>query len=148
MTYEISDMRVDDYEAVIAFWRTIAGLGLDAHADSRPEIEKYLDRNPGMSFVARESGTVVGAVLCGHDGRRGYLHHLAVAPAHRGNGIGGALVERCMAVLCSLGIGKCNIFVFTHNEDGQAFWRKVGWNGRSDLLVMQRSLSITGAPVQ
>jgi ribosomal protein S18 acetylase RimI-like enzyme len=88
--------------------------------------------------VARHKVRIVGAVLCGHDGRRGYLHHLAVAPAHRHNGIGRALVEACLAKLGHIGIQKCNIFLFSDNEPGEAFWKHIGWNGRGDLKVLQK----------
>ena len=95
-------------------------------------------RNPGLSFVARADGVLVGAVLCGHDGRRGYLHHLAVAPAHRRLGIGRRLVARCLSALARQDIPKCNIFVYGHNACGRAFWRRAGWKPRPDLELLQR----------
>ena len=83
---------------------------------------------------------MVGAVLCGHDGRRGYLHHLAVATSHRRRGIGRELVERCMDGLRREGIAKCHLMVYHHNAAGQAFWRSIGWHGRDDILLMSRNL--------
>ena len=138
MDHEIVQMTVADYEQVVALWRTADGVGLDGDADSREGIAAYLLRNPGLSFVARRDGQVVGAVLSGHDGRRGYLHHLAVAGAHRGRGIGRALVEACLAELGRIGIGKCNIFLFSDNAAGEQFWKRVGWLERRDLKVLQR----------
>ena len=79
-----------------------------------------------MSFVARSKNEIIAAVLCGHDGRRGYLHHLAVCPDFRNQGIGGALVERCILVLQSIGIQKCHLFIFHNNRDAIRFWEKIG----------------------
>ena len=145
MDIEISEMQAGDYDQVVTLWKLTEGIGLDAVSDSAQGIRKYLERNPQMSFVARVKddphNIIVGAVLCGHDGRRGYLHHLAVDPSCRGRGIGARLVEKCLAALRSQGIAKCNIFVFADNEGGLGFWRKTGWKGpRNDLKVMQRPL--------
>jgi ribosomal protein S18 acetylase RimI-like enzyme len=126
-----------DYDAVIALWRATEGIGL-SEADERGAIAAYLARNPGLSMVALRAEALVGAVLCGHDGRRGYIHHLAVVPAERGRGLGRTLAERCLLGLGALGIGKANIVVYATNAEGQAFWRATGWTGRDDLLVMQR----------
>jgi ribosomal protein S18 acetylase RimI-like enzyme len=105
-----------------------------------PTPASYLERNPGMSFVARHGTEPVGAVLCGHDGRRGYLHHLAVAPPHRKHGLGRRLVAACLAELKRLRIRKCNIFLFADNAAGGRFWRRRGWVKRADLLVMQKDV--------
>ena len=134
-------MSLDDYDEVLALWERSEGIGLSS-ADSRESIGRYLERNPGTSFVARDVGRLVGAVLCGHDGRRGYLHHLAVEPSHRRLGIGDALVSQCLEGLRSVGIGKCHLFIFRENVDGQAFWRSVGWDDRADLKVMSRTIDV------
>jgi len=134
----IRAMTSADYDAVLALWSVTEGIGL-SEADDRGAIATYLARNPGLSLVALRGEAVVGAVLCGHDGRRGYLHHLAVVPAERGRGLGRTLAERCLIGLGALGIGKANIVVYASNADGQAFWRATGWTGRDDLLVMQRA---------
>jgi N-acetylglutamate synthase len=134
----ICPMIAADYDEVMAFWQSIEGLGLDEDTDSREGIVGYLERNPGLSFVVRREGRIIGAVLCGHDGRRGYLHHLAVAPDCRRQGIGRALVDACLAALGSLGIQKCNIFLLADNQLGKAFWRHNGWNERDDLKVLQK----------
>jgi len=133
-------MTVLDYPDVIVLWQNCEGIGLSA-ADTLPAISAYLARNPGYSFVARDQALLVGAVLCGHDGRRGYLHHLAVAPAYRRQGIGQALVEHCMSHLKAVGIDKCHIFVYSANQAGQAFWKQTGWVLRPNLVLMSRELS-------
>ncbi len=135
--FRIRQMAFGDYDSVVALWRSVPGIGLDEHCDSRLGIARYLKRNPGLSFVAYAADGIVGAVLAGHDGRRGYLHHLAVAPAHRKTGIGQALTSHCLQRLGKQGIPKCNIFVFRNNVQGQAFWKHNGWKRRADLIVLQ-----------
>jgi N-acetylglutamate synthase len=138
MNLKIEPMRIDDFEAVLELWKNSDGVGVN-EMDTRPRIAAYLERNPCMSFVARSADKrIVGAVLCGHDGRRGYLHHLAVANDFRKCGIGRRLVDSCFAALNEVGLVKCNIFVYASNAEGQAFWKKEGWNARADLLVMQK----------
>lgn len=140
MNCKLSPLTLADYDEVLALWRATEGVGLN-ESDSRENIAAYLARNPGLSFVARdESGRIVGAVLCGHEGRRGYINHLAVASAHRGQGIGKRLVEACFTGLKKAGITRCNIFVFADNADGQEFWRHNGWKARADLRVMQKQV--------
>ena len=129
---DIAVMTIADYDEVHALWEKSEGIGLDPD-DSRECIEQYLDRNPGLSFVARDGGRLVGAVLCGHDGRRGYLHHLAVDHDHRRKGIGKALVAECIAGLRATGIPKCNIFVFGENQDAFTFWEADGWLDKSPV---------------
>jgi len=141
MNFCIRRMTLADYEPVIALWRALPGIGLDDDSDSRKGIARYLKRNPGLSFVALAQGTVVGAVLSGHDGRRGYLHHLAVAPTHRKLGIGKALTQRCLEALGRNGIPKCNIFLYRSNAKGRAFWKHNGWDLRQDLSILQKRTS-------
>jgi putative acetyltransferase len=139
MSVAIREMRITDYDEAIALWQATEGVGLST-ADSREAITRYLARNPGMSFVARQEGLLVGAVLCGHDGRRGYLHHLAVQAGCRGQGLGKALVERCLSALAAEGIDKCHLFVYKTNEGGRAFWRKTGWFDRDTLVLMSKDI--------
>jgi len=137
MSFKISPMRIADYDAVLRLWQRTEGVGLN-ESDTRAAIKAYLARNPGLSFVARAEGEIVGAVLCGHDGRRGYLHHLAVEKTQRGRGLGRCLVRTCLTQLRRLGIPKCNIFLFADNTAGGSFWKHDGWRDRRDLRVMQK----------
>jgi len=131
--------RLADYDAVFRLWRRSEGVGLN-ESDSRAGIAAYLRRNPGLSFVAVKTGRIVGAVLCGHDGRRGYLQHLAVAKRYRRRGVGLRLVEACLTKLRAQGFHKCNIFVYDDNVTGQEFWQHNGWKLRADLRLMQIEL--------
>jgi ribosomal protein S18 acetylase RimI-like enzyme len=131
---------INDYRAVFALWRRTEGVGLN-ESDTRRAIAVYLRRNPRLSFVAERNRQIIGAVLCGHDGRRGYLHHLAVTKRCRGRGIGWQLVNACLARLRVLGISKCNIFIYANNADGMQFWKHTGWKARTELRVMQFRLN-------
>lgn len=143
MHYAIEPMSVDDYEPVWQLWQQTEGIGL-SESDSKPNVASYLARNPGLSCVARDGNQIIGGVLCGHDGRRGYLHHLAVAKRHRKQGVGQSLVTACLGRLAALGIPKCNLFLFADNAEGEAFWKHAGWVKRSDLVVMQKTLAKRG----
>lgn len=139
MPVTIRPMTLEDYDAVYALWQNSEGVGL-GRADTREAIERYLLRNPGMSFTAWDGSELVGAALAGHDGRRGYLHHMAVRPSHRQQGIGRALTTRCEQALLAAGIDRAHLFVFTQNTGGQAFWQQAGWYTRPELTLMSRDL--------
>jgi len=128
--------RIEDYDGVIALWRRTEGVGLN-ESDTRRAIAAYLLRNPRMSFVAERDDRIIGAVLCGHDGRRGYLHRLAVSKRYRQRGLGRRLVDACLAKLRRVGIQKCNIFIFANNAAGMKFWSHTGWKLRTELRLMQ-----------
>jgi ribosomal protein S18 acetylase RimI-like enzyme len=132
----IRPMVEEDIPAALALWQGLPGIGL-RDADSPAALAKYLRRNPGMSFVAlAEGGELVAASLAGHDGRRGYLHHVAVAEAFRNRGLGRELVGRCAAALKAEGIEKLNFWVMADNAAGLAFWKRLGARERTDLVVV------------
>jgi N-acetylglutamate synthase len=139
VTFVIKKMRLRDLDAVLDLWKKTPGVGFGAD-DTRAGVSACLRRNPGLCAVAKERGKIVGAVLAGYDGRRGSIHHLAVAPTCRRRGIGRALVEHGLKGLAGAGIGKCNIMVFRENRSGRAFWRKLGFNQRDDLALFQKVL--------
>jgi ribosomal protein S18 acetylase RimI-like enzyme len=139
MAITVREMDIEDYESVLKLWQNTDGIGLSS-ADERSAIHSFLLRNPGLSFTVRDGGKVVGAVLCGHDGRRGYIHHLAVAQSHRRLSIGQDLVRRCLSSLDAIGIQKCHIFVFAENHDAIEFWNAIGWFDRKELMVMSQNI--------
>ena len=130
----IRTMTIDDYPAVYALWASLPGIGLHAHEDSREGMAYYLRRNPETCFVAEEDGALIGAVLCGNDGRRGYINHLAVAQEHQGKGLGRALVNKCLTAMREEGISMCSFVVFKDNEAGNAFWDAIGSTQHDTLL--------------
>lgn len=129
----IVEMTMSDYDSVFALLRETPGVVL-RDADSRDAIASYLKRNPGLSFVARNGDRLVGCLLSGHDGRRGYLHHLAVDPSCRRCGIGSALVRLCLERLQRQGIRKSHVDVLIGNETAHLFWSRRGWERRNELV--------------
>ncbi len=125
-------MTVEDYDTVIMLMSNTPGISL-RDADSRESTTRYLQRNPGLSFVAEDSSGLCGCAMSGHDGRRGYLQHVLVSPEYRRRGIASTLVERCLSSLAAAGIYKCHLDVFTTNEAAGRYWQKQGWQLRRDI---------------
>ncbi len=126
-------MTIEDYPLVKALWLTILGFGIRSIDDSEKGVSQFLERNPGISVVAELDGKIVGAILCGHDGRRGCLYHVCVEEAYRRRGIGKSMVVFCMEALKREHINKVSLIAFTKNDVGNAFWREIGWTKREDL---------------
>jgi ribosomal protein S18 acetylase RimI-like enzyme len=134
--FTLRPMVDEDIPAALVLWQGLAGIGL-RDADSPDAIAKYLRRNPGCSFVAlTDTGELAGVALAGHDGRRGYLHHVAVAEAFRKQGLGRELVEHCAAALKVEGIEKINFWVKADNAAGLAFWNRLGARERLELVIV------------
>ena len=129
----IREMKIEDYDNVFALWKTIKGFGIRSVDDSKEGIERFLKWNPGLSVVAEEDGQIVGAILCGSDGRRGSLYHVCVHKDYRRQGIGKTMVIWCMEKLKELQINKVSLIAFTQNDIGNAFWKEIGWTKREDL---------------
>lgn len=136
---QIENFSLNDYDSVYDLWKELPGVGL-SDADSQENIQFYLAQNPNMSFTVKEQGKIIGAVLCGHDGRRGFIHHLSVNPAFRRRGVAKKLVARCLASLKKEGINKCHVFVKKSNLQGAKFWDAMGWSERTDLAVYSQEL--------
>lgn len=137
---KIRVMLTEDYDAVYSLWIRTPGMGLNRVDDSREGIEKYLKRNPTTCFIAEEEGRLIGVILSGHDGRRGYIHHTAVDRTKRKGGIGTALLNAAMDALKAEGIIKVALVVFKKNETGNHFWDEKGFEKRQDLIYRNKSL--------
>jgi len=137
----IREFTMHHYDNAVALWQATPGVGLSS-ADEPEAICFYLERNPGSSFVALVDGRVVGTILCGHDGRRGYIHHVAVHPDYRRQGIATELVKQALAALQAIGINKCHLFIFGQNEMGIAFWQNIGWELRQDIRLMSTFIEV------
>lgn len=131
--YIVRAMVEEDYNQVYDLWVTIQGLGLRSIDDSKEGIARFLKRNPQISAVAEIDGKIVGAILCGHDGRRGCFYHVCVDYNYRRLGIGKAMVVFCMNALKDEHINKVSLIAFTQNDVGNAFWNCIGWVKREDL---------------
>ena len=137
----IRPMTIHDYDQLRALWLSTPGMGLNDLDDSREGIARFIARNPRTSFVATEGLDVIGAIMCGHDGRRGYIYHACVRADRRGEGVGRALAEAALNALRAEGIHKVALVVFQRNGKGNAFWEKLGFTAREDLTY--RNLALT-----
>lgn len=137
---KIRIMQPDDYEKAMGLWNASVGVGISPD-DSKENIKKYLLRNPLTSFVAVENNEVIGAIMAGHDGYRGFIHHTAVAEKYRHCGIGAELVKNALNAIKSEGINKVVMVVFKTNETGNLFWEKQGFTVREDLYYRNLRVS-------
>lgn len=130
---EIRPLKITDYETLLQLFTETQGIVV-RNADSLASTARYLERNPGLSFVAVDQDRIVGCILSGHDGRRGYLQHLVVSAPYRGKGIARRLVASCLDALSRLGINKSHVEVLVTNTAAQAFWKHIGWHQSEDIL--------------
>jgi len=139
MAATIRKMQIADYEQALALWQRTPGMGISA-ADEKDEIQKFLKKNSSLCYAAFAEDMLVGTILCGEDGRRGYLYHLAVDVNYQKSGIGKSLVQKSLQALQELGIQKCHLFVIADNTSGISFWEHTGWEVRNDIEVMSIDL--------
>ena len=137
----IRAMELSDFEEVHALWMSIHGFGIRSIDDSKESIEAFIRRNPTTSAVDIEDGHVVGAILCGHDGRRACLYHVCVSESYRRHGIGKKMVDYCLEGLKEQHINKVFLNAFITNKVGNEFWTRLGWNNRSDMNYYDLSLN-------
>ena len=135
MKIQTREFTIEDYEAAVELWKRVEGLDI-AEGDDRESIRRFLKQNRGLSRVATDGLTMVGAALCGHDGRRGYIYHLAVDPTYQGRGLGKRLVNECLEGLRGLGLQRANIMVAKDNPRGREFWSKCGWEELDGAIGM------------
>lgn len=133
-------MTINDYEGVYNLWINTPGMGLNSTDDSREGIDKYLKRNPTSCFIAKDEEKIIGVIMSGHDGRRGYIHHTAVLPEYRNQGIAGQLVENAMKALDKEGINKVALVAFERNSIGNSFWEHQGFEVRNDLIYRNKNI--------
>lgn len=134
-------MTINDYDQVYNLWMNTPGMGLNDLDDSKEGIEKYLNRNPNTCFVAEIENKIIGVILSGHDGRRGFIYHTAVAREERGKGIATKIIRNAIDALKNEGINKVALVAFSNNEIGNSFWQKQGFTERTDLTYRNKSVS-------
>jgi ribosomal protein S18 acetylase RimI-like enzyme len=135
MDYKICTMEKTDYDEVYQLWETIHGFAMKSVDDSKEAVERFIDRNPGLSVVAVSDGKIVGSMLVGHDGRRGCLYHVCVHEEFRKKGIGKAMATEAMIRLKNEGITKAQLLAFKGNELGNSFWQAEQWEQREDVYI-------------
>ena len=134
-------MHISDYDSIYNLWMNTPGMGLNSVDDSKDGIEKFLKRNPTTCFVAEEDSKIVGVIMAGNDGRRGYIYHTAVLLEFRGKHVAKTLVENAMAALEKEGITKVALVVFEKNKNGNGFWEKIGFTVRNDLIYRNKTIA-------
>lgn len=137
---KIRKLKIDDYDAICDLWRKTPGMGLNDLDDSREGIDRYLRRNPNTCFVTEAKGKVIGVILAGHDGRRGYIYHTCVDADLWNQQTGTKLVDAALAALRLEGISKTALVVFEKNERGNGFWARMGFTPRPDLVYRNKAL--------
>ncbi|MCQ9209903.1 GNAT family N-acetyltransferase [Granulicatella seriolae] len=137
---KIRKMTIEDYAAVYELWMSCVGMGLNNLDDSEEGINKFLERNPETCFVAEDNNQIIGVIIVGNDGRRGYIYHTAVRPEFRKQGIAHQLVESALEALKQCGINKVALVVFDKNQDGNLFWEKLGFTQRDDLIYRNKTI--------
>src|SRR5437588_4525814 len=125
-TIKTREFSINDYDAALELWQRVEGLEI-AEGDDRESVANFLARNPGLSRVATDGTAIIGIALCGHDGRRGYIYHLAVDPAYQARGFGKRLMNECLDGLRRAGLKRALILVADDNPRGRKFWRRCGW---------------------
>ncbi len=140
MSTVLHPFELRDHATALALWQRTEGMGLGTWDEAEP-IGCFLERNPGLSVVAEAHGRLVGAALCGHDGRRGFLYHAAVDRDFRGQGLGRLLVEFCLDRLRERGLTRCHLVTYQDNAEGRAFWRHLGFRERGELLICSHDLT-------
>lgn len=129
------EFRINDYDDVLQLWHRVEGLEI-AEGDDREGIAQFLARNSGLSRVALAGSTIVGVALCGHDGHRGHIYHLAIDPAYQGCGFGKRLLDECLDGLRKTGVKRVIILVADDNQRGTKFWERVGWEKIPGAILM------------
>ena len=132
---ETREFSINDYDAAIALWQRVEGLEI-AEGDDRESVAQFLVRNPSLSRVATDGSAIIGVALCGHDGRRGYIYHLAVDPTYQARGLGKRLMDECLGGLRRSGLKRALILVANDNPRGRKFWRRYGWEEVPGPIVM------------
>jgi N-acetylglutamate synthase len=132
---ETREFSICDYEAALELWKRVKGLEI-AEGDDKESVAYFLARNPGLSRVATDGAAIVGVALCGHDGRRGYIYHLAVERAYQARGLGKRLMNECLDGLRRAGLKRALILVAHDNPRGRKFWRRHGWEEVPGPIVM------------
>ncbi len=137
----IRKMLIEDYDEVYALWMSCTGMGLNNLDDSRDGIDRFIKRNPDTCFVAEKENKLVGAIIVGNDGRRGYIYHTAVNPQYRKQGIASQLVDTALQALKQCGINKVALVAFDRNKDGNQFWKNRGFTVREDLVYRNKTIT-------
>ena len=133
-SYRIEPFTSEHITAALELWTKTEHLSI-RRGDTPEGVLAFLNHSPGCSFVAISNDQLIGAVLCGHDTRRGYIYHLTVIPSYQRRRIGTELLSAAMDGLAGCGIHKGWALVYGKNPYEDLFWARLGWERRKDLVV-------------
>lgn len=145
-SYQIDKATNRDITEMINFWRATEGIGVGV-GDDEPSLQLFLRRNPTTSLIMKDEGRLIGTVLGGFDGRRGFIYHLAIDPAYRRRGLGKELLDKALTELVKVGAPRTHLFVWNDNVTAIEFYKSLGWLDRHDVEVftwIDKSLEATG----
>ncbi len=139
MDIQTREFSIDDYDTAADLWKRVEGIEI-AEGDTKEEVAEFISRSPGLSHVATDGAAIVGVALCGHDGRRGHIYHLAIDPAYQGRGLGRRLVDECLDGLRGAGLQRAIIMVANDNPRGREFWKRCGWEEIPGAIAMGKDI--------
>ena len=125
---------MESYETVINIWRK-SGISIGS-SDTKEELERMLQRNPTLFLIGKINKRIIGVVMGGSDGRRGYIHHLAIDPDCQRRGYGKMIVDCLIEKFRQMGVHKVHLFIEKYNIDVVKFYQNLGWEIREDLIMM------------
>ncbi|MFW9852150.1 MAG: GNAT family N-acetyltransferase [Candidatus Thorarchaeota archaeon] len=128
------NFNIDMYERVNELWE-ICGITLGS-SDTRDQVQRVLNYSADLFFVGIKDNKIIAVVIGAFDGRRGYVHHLAVDPKLQKEGYGRLMMEELHKRFKEKKIHKVHLFVEVDNEGVIEFYKKVGWHTRDDLKMM------------
>lgn len=142
---DIRPFHPNDTEAVIALWRACDLIR--PWNDPRKDIARKLEVRPDLFLVACDRADIVGAVMAGYEGHRGWINYLAVAPDRRRRGVGRSLMRRAEELLLAAGCPKINLQIRGANHDVAAFYRAIGYS-IDEVVSMGKRLVVDDAPCE
>ena len=131
---KIEKFSIDSYNQVHKLWRKV-GISVGS-SDSKEELEKMLKRNPNLFLIGKRNDKVIAVVMGGFDGRRGYVHHLAIDSNYRKKGYGRMMMDKIHNIFLQMGVHKVHLFIEKTNIEVVSFYESMGWEKRDDLIIM------------
>lgn len=131
---KIENFTMESYELVVDLWIK-SGISVGS-TDTREELERMLQRNPNLFLIGKINNSVIGVVMGGFDGRRGYVHHLTIDPDYQRRGYGKIIMADLIEKFRKIGVHKIHLFIEKYNKDVVEFYRNLGWEIRDDLIMM------------
>ena len=131
---KIEKFKIEYYDEVVELWRK-AGIEI-VSSDTIDEVTRVLNRNPDLFLIGKLHEKVISVVIGAFDGRRGYVHHLAVDPDYQKIGFGKIIMEALIEQFRTKNIQKVHLFIEKSKKSVVKFYSNLGWDVREDLIMM------------